>query len=120
MCYIDLEPCEVFNETVVKAARKEHVCSCCGGRIKLGEGYVKHFSIFDDDVTKEKSCLGCVATATEFQKVHGTRSNPSYMPDLLQQCIENEEDEGNTAMVEKWTTEIKAMKRRRELRKETP
>lgn len=112
MCDIELEPCEIFQETQVKA-RKQHVCSCCGGLIKPGETYVKHFSLMDGDVTSEKSCAACVALAAEFKKVHGTYSNPSFMPELLQDCIESEEYEGNTAMVEKWTKEIEAMDQRK-------
>lgn len=111
MCDIDLETCSVFSETQIKA-RKPHVCDCCGGPIKPGEHYQKHFSVFDGYPTSEKSCLACVEMTSEFTKVHGQYSNPSYMPELLQECIDNERGE-DEAMVQKWTSELKAMEKRR-------
>lgn len=111
MCDIDLESCAVFDETTVKKARKEHQCDCCGGPIPKGASYLKHFSVFDGSVTTEKQCPACTEMVAEFRKHHGQYSNPSYMPELLQQCIDSERGE-DEAMVRKWEGELNAMRQR--------
>lgn len=112
MCDLDLESCSVFDETVIKAARKDHTCDCCGGSIKKGESYLKHFSVFDGSVTWEKQCNACTAMVSEFTKAHKQHSNPSYMPQLLRDCIELERGEDD-AVAEKWKSELRAMAARR-------
>lgn len=113
MCDIDLEPCDLWSEKQVKA-RKPHTCSCCGGAIKPGELYTKHFSKFEGDTTSEKACSACQAMRDEFLEIHKTVGNPGYMEDALRDCIEMEEYEGNDAMAKKWRGELDAMSVRRE------
>ncbi len=108
MCYIDLDPCEVWDETVVKAARKLHRCHCCGGPILPSKPYVKHFFIIDGQATFEKMCMTCDRMSKRFQDDHGQRSNPSFMPELLADCI-SEDDDGS----KKWLLETLNMNRRR-------
>ena len=108
MCDIDLEPCEVFRETPVKAARKAHVCSCCGGPIRAGEGYLQHFSVYDGEVRTEKACAACVAMTQAFAKAHsGHYSNPSYMPDLLQGCVDSGDEDAA-----QWIAALEALRQR--------
>lgn len=116
MCDIgDLEPCEVWSERTVKA-RKSHVCSCCGGAINPGEHYTKHFSVYEGDVTSEKMCSHCTEASEEFMEVHHTRGCPSYMPDLISDCIHEEELYGDTEMAAKWQKVQDAMEARKEAR----
>jgi len=92
MCNVDLESCEVWRETKRKA-RKEHVCSCCGGIIKSGDHYIEHFSTFEGYATNEKMCMPCLIIADDFKADHGQRCNPGGMPDLLSSCIAEREDD---------------------------
>lgn len=109
MCSIELEPCEVWQERKV-TARKDHRCSCCGGRIRAGEVYVRHFSVFEGDVSAEKSCAACEEMRRDFREEHhGTCGTPGYMQTLLEECIDYE-DEGTGA---KWRAAIDAMRARR-------
>lgn len=108
MCDVDLESCTTFNESVVKSARKDHECDCCGGPIPKGTSYLKHFSVFDGNVTWEKQCPACTTMVAEFTKDHGQHSNPSYMRQLLQDCVSYETGEDDK-MAEKWRGELRAM-----------
>jgi len=108
MCYIDLEPCEVWIETESRA-RKPHKCGCCGGVIRPGEVYVRHFSKFEGTVSAEKMCKPCEADRDEFAKAHdGMYSSPSYMPHLIHECIDEEPESR-----EKWEPMLDRFKSRR-------
>lgn len=87
MCYIDYEPCTVWNETHHKA-RKEHICSCCGRTIRIGEIYMTHFSVFEGDVTSQKCCAECEKDRQEFADAHeGTLCTPGSLVGDLKDCI---------------------------------
>ena len=101
-------------------ARKMHVCDCCHGVIRPGEIYVKHFSVTEGDVTSEKTCSACWDMTAAFAADHGTHSNPSSMPALLDTCIETERDEGNDAMADKWQAAVDAMRDRRTIHEQAP
>jgi len=113
MCDLDLESCTVFDETLVKKAKKDHECDCCGGPIPKGTSYLKHFSVFDGSVTSEKQCPACTKMVEEFTKVHKQHTNPSYMPELLRECMVYEHGEGNLEMANKWKAELQAIKKRK-------
>jgi hypothetical protein len=131
MCQIDLEPCEVWQETH-RRARKSHVCHCCGGSIDSGEVYIVHFSVSDGEVTTEKMCALCDLAAADFQQHHKTRSNPSYMRELLEECLVDEvgyrsvyiDDEETrqlmSATAAKWKRYLDEMNERREARRVHP
>lgn len=111
MCSIDLDPCEVWQERKV-TARKDHRCSCCGGRIKSGEVYVRHFSVFEGDVSAEKACGACEEMRRDFLAEHGTCGSPGYMQTLLEECIDYE-DRDVDGVGAKWRAAIDAMLARR-------
>lgn len=127
MCEINLEPCDVFQDTH-RRARKPHVCDCCGGAIDPGEVYIAHFSVMDGDITAEKMCALCDLAAADFQQEHKTRSNPSYMRELLEECLVDEtgqesvyiDDEETrqlmSATAAKWKRYLDEMNERREAR----
>ena len=48
----------ILSETVVKA-RKEHRCDMCKGRIEIGEGYCRSFSVDGGDNWLLKEHLEC-------------------------------------------------------------
>jgi hypothetical protein len=111
MCRIDLEPCEVFTETAVKA-NKRHICDCCHGVILPGKRYMKHFSRFDGEITTEKKCMRCNEMVEEFAKVHGQYGSPGSMPAMLQECIEADIDSGEMINARKWRNELTKMAKR--------
>ncbi len=86
MCAIDLEPCEVWRETV-HLARRPHGCSCCGLPIGCGDPYVAHFSIFEGDVSNQALCAPCWFARAQFADAHGTTPQPGYFMELLWECI---------------------------------
>jgi hypothetical protein len=93
MCYIDLEPCTIWNETHHKA-RKEHTCSCCGRTIRVGECYMTHFSIFEGETTSEKCCNDCEEDRQVFADAHeGTLCSPGWLENLLRDCISDGDDD---------------------------
>lgn len=109
MCYIDLEPCDVWEENKVKAARKRHRCDACGGAVAVGESYYRHFSVYDDSATSEKICMPCYEAREVFADAHdGQSTNPSYFVELLNSCI-GEDEESDT----KWLPMLHAMMFRR-------
>lgn len=57
MCDLDLDDdyCSLWEENIVKAARKEHRCWSCAGTISKGASYRRHFSIFQGDVNHQKT-----------------------------------------------------------------
>jgi hypothetical protein len=107
VCNVELESCSTFKETVIKAARKNHTCDCCSGPINKGEKYLKHFSVFDGHVSLEKQCSPCTNMVQEFYRVHGQYSNPSYMPQLLRECIAEDD-----ALADKWRGELRLLYQR--------
>ena len=97
MCYIDLEPCEVWEERERKA-RKEHRCSCCHGAILAGQVYLVHFSVFEGTATSGKMCTACRDDRATFAADHdGTLCTPSYFPQMLRECIGEFFDEADAA-----------------------
>lgn len=86
MCSVDLEPCSVWQESPVGAARKAHECDSCGGRIEAGSPYVKHFSVFEGDATHEKICAPCGAARKAFEEAHGQVGVPSRFAEMLRDC----------------------------------
>jgi hypothetical protein len=113
MCQVEFEDnCGVWSETTI-TARKAHVCDCCGGPIKPGQKYLKHFSVHDGYPTSEKCCAPCQRVRAEFLKVHQTVGTPGSMSPLLDECIDSERDEGNTKMVAKWRRALGAMAKRK-------
>lgn len=93
MCYIDLEPCEVWNEAARKA-RKEHKCACCERTIRKGETYLVHFSVFEGDATSEKMCDECDTDRVTFGDNHGgVRGSPGYFKVMLADCIAEDGEE---------------------------
>ena len=106
MCHVDLEPCEVWRETK-RRARKPHVCDCCEGRIRVGEQYVSHFSVFEGEATTEKMCAKCEAMSVEFQNDHGQRGTPGSMRALLEECIDYGDEDSA-----KWKRHLANMNRR--------
>lgn len=91
MCQIEPEGyCSVWQEHVVKHARKRHRCDGCHGFIQIGESYISHFSIFEGDANSEKACLPCEISREEFKKDHRWTPSPSSMHEYLSQCIDDE------------------------------
>lgn len=114
MCAIDLDPCDVWQETPRKA-RKEHVCTSCDGKIQTGERYLVHFSIFDGSICHGKLCSACEAARAEFTDEHdGMLPQPDYFPQLLSDCVADG-DEGS----KKWAKMLVAL-HTRGLRAEVP
>jgi len=94
MCFVDLEPCSVWQEDHVKKSRKEHRCQCCRGVIAKGSSYVRHFSVFEGDPTSEKMCGECEADRGIFSEAHDSQlCVPSYFPHLLADCIADGDEE---------------------------
>lgn len=95
MCFIDLEPCEVWQEHIYRAA-KAHMCGCCGRTIRPGLRYVQIFLVLEGEADTERSCLPCWRANGVFAHAHdGMRCTPSSFVDMLHGCIdENEEGVG--------------------------
>ncbi len=102
MCFIDLEPCKVFDEHHRKA-RKPHECSCCYGTIKAGDRYLVHFSVFDGSANANKMCAACEADRSEFAAAHdGMMCVPHDLQLHLRACIgEGDDDEQWKAMLKR-------------------
>lgn len=99
MCYVDLEPCEVWDERERKAC-KSHKCNCCGGAIRPGEMYLVHFSVFEGLPNSEKMCGPCRDDRKEFADAHdGTLCQPHHLWEMVSGCIGEGFDEGDD---EKW------------------
>ena len=87
MCYVDLEPCELFEEKIVKA-KKQHKCSCCFGKINVDENYLRHFSVFEGEKTFNKACMLCYNDRDKFAQEHdGMLCAPEWFENLLRDCI---------------------------------
>lgn len=122
MCEVSFdEHASVWDESTHTAKRKPRKCDCCGGIVALGARYVKVFWIFDGEASVEYSCVPCIATRDLFKKHHeGHYTSPSGMPDLLTECVSEEEkyDEESDEYVPNetglmWKRELDAMAERR-------
>ena len=100
MCFIDLDPCEVWVERDRKA-RKEHVCHGCKRTIRVGETYLSHFDVFEGQPTSQKCCRECAADREEFAKEHdGMMGTPSRLLADLHDCLgEGDNDAAWQAMI---------------------
>lgn len=97
MCYLDLGPCDVWQETQRKA-RKEHRCGCCRRTIRAGETYLVHFSIYEGNLNSQKCCTDCKSDRQDFANAHGGMiCTPEILPMLLEECIDEE-----PAEAERW------------------
>jgi hypothetical protein len=102
MCFIDLEPCKVWEERDRKA-RKEHECTECRRIIRIGEVYTVHFSVFDGNATTGKLCGDCYKDREEFAAEHdGMRCAPGWIAEMAQKCIGEGDDESDA----KWRSLI--------------
>ena len=112
MCYVDLEPCEVWTEWEVKA-RKSHLCDCCRGVISKGQTYTRHFSKFDGEISSEKICHNCDVERSEFAKMHEhTTPSPSNTKDLIDECLHERESFRDML---KWARALRKMDARRSM-----
>ena len=93
MCDINLDVCQVWRETKHRA-RKPHRCACCRVSIQVGQEYISHFSVFDNEATSEALCLPCQADRADFTAAHSELTPaPSAFYQMLLDCIdENAED----------------------------
>ena len=93
MCVIECEDyCDVFTETTVKA-RKRHKCDCCKGPIEPGQTYLKHFSVFDGQVTSEKMCCQCEVDRKSFCDAHGNILwPPGSVVEMVRECVGQDEE----------------------------
>jgi hypothetical protein len=114
MCVVDLEQCSAFVDNPVKKARKEHVCDCCHRTIAIGEPYIKHFSVFDGDVTAEKCCTQCHADRVEFSLPRGhAMCPPSGFEPMLLSCVDDMDlDDEDTDDIQLAPSVIRAQDRR--------
>ena len=87
MCELDLEPCEVWNQTE-RTARKPHRCDCCRRPIGQGQRYVNTFWKFEGEVGTAKACADCQVDIKAFAAAHGgSQFMPDYFVDVLKECI---------------------------------
>jgi hypothetical protein len=82
--------CSVWEEWLVKRARKVHACDSCGGTIAVGSSYVGHFSIYEGEVSPEKQCLPCNTIANAFDREHRARVTPASLFPFLVECLDEE------------------------------
>lgn len=120
MCDIDFDGDRptLFNESR-RTARKEYVCDSCHGTIRPGTLYGRVFSVVDGYASTEKSCTACVAISDDFKKDHhGQTGFPSYMTELLTECVDLERDHNGpkAPAAKKWVKALGEMKRRKTLR----
>lgn len=115
MCDIDWSvDASVWNVRNV-TARKPHACSCCGGTIASGELYIRHFSVHDGSPCSEKMCRPCAQISDLFAIEHKSTGVPSYMPQLLRECIDAEGADSEPG--KRWTSALGEMRARRAERK---
>lgn len=104
MCELDFddgEPCRVWREQRVGAARKPHRCDCCGRTISAGQTYVRHFSAFGGASSSgfamdEKICPECVEDREHFALEHGgVLLPPSAVTEYLVNCISEGDEESD-------------------------
>lgn len=93
-------------------ARKQYKCDCCGGVIKKGTQYLKHFSKGDGKLYSEKMCEACDIDTSEFSKQHSyIQTTPSYYGDLIKECLDEREDFRDML---KWARILRNFKNRKE------
>lgn len=123
MCNLDIDPCEVWSETEIQKARKEHRCDCCGGTIAIGTRYKRIFMVNDGYASNETECAACSLMMVLFKAVHHQWMSPSGMREVLQECFAedsffDDRDERVPLSVEGawWKAALDAMNERREAR----
>jgi hypothetical protein len=109
MCYVDLEPCKVWQERD-RTARKRHRCDGCRGPILPGETYTAHFSVFEGRALSEKMCGGCDADRSEFAVAHeGMLCTPGDLRNMIRECMGESEDDDER---KKWQAMLDRIKSR--------
>lgn len=113
MCYIELDPCELWREET-RRARKVHRCSICLRVILIGERYVDHFSLDSGVVCKAKVCAECEADRQTFAAAHdreygASLVQPPGFAQLLADCIAEGDEESET----RWKPMLTAIQARR-------
>ena len=112
MCYIDLEPCDLWVENEV-TARKPHKCSSCRGVIQPKAKYWTHFSKLDGNITTGRICAACHDDRAEFAAAHEAMlCDPGFFPQMLQDCIHDNEEEDD-AQNEAWKAMLERMRERK-------
>ena len=114
MCEISHDEYATIWEEDVVIARKLHRCDQCGGDIKPGTAYSKHFSLFEGDVTSEKRCYPCSVVTETFMDMHGTSFVPSQMASAINECIWEEGKDSEAAKM--WTLRQLEMDQRQKRR----
>ncbi len=64
-CYCELEPCDVYRETIVMA-RKVHLCDECLEEIPKGSRYVRVAGLFEGAWSNAKRCVPCQSIARDY------------------------------------------------------
>lgn len=109
MCEISFDgTCEIWREKKVRA-RKDHKCSSCGSMIRIGENYVKHFSVYEGEPTMEKCCMLCEGSRAAFEEEHNVYITPSYLTEMLSECI----DSGDSEDPKRWQSMLDSILARR-------
>lgn len=104
------EVCTLYINKWVRAARKEHLCRSCGVTVKAGERYMRHFNLYDGEVTTEKVCFVCGDAIEEFGRLHSfVPGTPGDTPRILEECIEN----GDEVSRAKWAPILSTIEARR-------
>lgn len=80
------DPVEFHHSTIVKHARKAHVCDECGGPIAIGESYRKIAYVFEGKFDVDRVCDPCREAGGEF--------GWNIMGGALWQMFEEEWDNG--------------------------
>jgi hypothetical protein len=125
MCEVNIdETCTVWNETIIKRARKAHVCDCCGGGIQPGDSYKLIAMVFEGTADSEKECQFCGLMMVLFKRLHRQYMSPSGMSELLAECMADEQtyDEERDEYVPAgpgawWAVALDEMKKRRHARR---
>ena len=60
-CYCDFERPEFYRTLKISAARKDHRCAECGGRITPREPYEYNTAKWDGELCTSKMCQRCIA-----------------------------------------------------------
>jgi hypothetical protein len=109
MCSLDdLEYASVWHETKLRA-RKHYKCNTCGGAIRPGDHYIRHFDVSDGEPTRERCCLPCEESRAAFRKAHHGGFSPSNHADELVDCIENADTDEER---QPWRDALAALRRR--------
>lgn len=91
MCDLEFDgSCSVWEEKLIRRARKGHRCSTCSARIAVGQSYMANFFVCDGDAANEKQCLPCRTIGDAFTREHGSSVTPGSLLDFLEQCLDEE------------------------------